>query len=198
MCKKLGHGSNYLGKPRTLAQQAKVEQSVVEEFQPRYFKAYPAHLRWHEHKRHELISTGYLISLTGRKRHFWGRRDSDETLREAMAYDPQCSLADIVNTAMLNIWYARDVTLYMHDHDALTVQYPEEMEDEIIPKILEQLRVRIPLEHGRVLEIPYDCVTGWNRGKYDPEKNPDGLKEYIPGDKRKRQATVGLLDRKVR
>lgn len=197
MCKKLSHGSNYLGKPATLAQQSRVDISAVDRFQIAYFKAYPGHLRWHAYKRQELREAGQLTSLTGRRRYFFGRRDADDTLREAIAYDPQCSLADIVNNGMLQVWRERAATLLMHDHDALTVQYPEEQEDEIIPQILEQLRYPIELADGRILEIPYDCVVGWNKGKYHEKDNPDGLKEYVPSDKRRRSAKVGLLDRKL-
>jgi DNA polymerase-1 len=197
MCKKLGHGSNYLGKASTLAQQSRVDISAVDRFQIAYFKAYPAHLRWHAYKRQELRETGQLTSLTGRRRYFFGRRDADETVREAMAYDPQCSLADIVNSGMLHVWRQREAVLLMHDHDALTVQYPEEIEDEVVPKILEQLRYPIELADGRILEIPYDCVVGWNKGKYHEKDNVDGLKEYIPSDQRRRTPQVGLLDRIV-
>jgi len=197
MCKKIGHGSNYAGMPETLAGQAKVPVNLVREFQPKYFKAFPAHKRWHEWVDNQLRTTGQLISLTGRKRQFWGRRNDLSTFREAVAYDPQGSLADIVNTVMLKIWRLGIATVMMHDHDALTFQYPQEREDEIIPILLENLRHPIPLKHGRVLEIPVDCNVGWNRGKYDPKKNPDGLREYIPGDQgRKRSEPVHLLDRK--
>lgn len=189
MCKKLGHGSNYGGKPQTLSAQAKLPINVVQDFQPKYFRAYPAHLRWHTHVSDELNRRGYLVSLTGRKRWFFGRRSEDSTLREAIAYDPQCSLADIVNRALLNIWLRRTATIYMHDHDALTFQYPEESEDEVIPLLFKQLEVPIPLDNGRTLLIPYDCKVGWNRGEWS-EANPDGLRDYTDGDDRKRTATT--------
>lgn len=198
MCKKLGHGSNYGGKPATLSQQAKLPITVVSEFQPKYFRAFPAHLRWQAQVDSDLRKYGYLVSLTGRKRWFFGRRSDDSTLREAIAYDPQGSLADIVNSAMLNIWRARDAALLMHDHDALTVQYPEEMEDEIVPKILKQLEHPIDLEHGRRLLIPYDAKTGFNRGDYHPKTNPDGLKDWVGGDQRKRSPEVSFMDRGIR
>lgn len=199
MCKKLGHGTNYRGKPAQLAVEAMVDRDVVEDFQPKYFKAYPGILRWHATYERYLEVDGYIVTLTGRKRYFFGRRDSPDTIREMMAYDPQGSLADIVNTGMLQVWHARDVTLYMHDHDAITVQYPEEMEDEVIPKLMKQLSVTVPLKHGREMVIPYDCQVGWNKGKYDEETNPDGLRDYIPGDgKRKRTEEIGLLDRPLR
>lgn len=199
MCKKLGHGSNYVGTPETLAAQTKLPLPVVKDFQPKYFGAYPAHLRWHAWVQNEIWTKGTLISLTGRKRQFWKRRDAPETLREAVAYDPQGSLAEIVNRAMLNIWKKRFVIISMQDHDAITFMYPEHLEDEIIPLIQSNLIVTIPLKHGRELRIPYDCKVGWNRGEYDAEKNPDGLRDYKPGDgQRRRQAKVPILDRKVR
>jgi DNA polymerase-1 len=195
MCKKIGHGTNYGGKSPTLSTQAKVERRVIEDFQPLYFKAFPAHKRWHEHVEYTLRSTGYIISLMGRKRWFFGRRDDDATLREAIAYDPQGSLADILNNGLLNVWHCRDAELLMQIHDAILIQYPEEKEDEIIPKILEQLKHPIQLDHNRDFLIPYDVKVGWNWGKYDAKENPDGLKAYIPGDKRKRTKEVSLLDR---
>ena len=138
---------------------------------------------------------GYLITLTGRKRWFFGRRNDDSTLREAIAYDPQGSLADILNRGMLNIWRRRDCILLMQIHDAVLVQYPEGEEDTIIPRILNGLKVSIGLEGGRELVIPFGVSVGWNWGKFDPKDNPDGLKAYSPGDKRRRTPEVPLLDR---
>lgn len=195
MCKKIGHGSNYGGKPHTLAKQAKVPIKMIEEFQPKYFTAFPTHLRWHACVQKQLLEFGYLISLTDRKRYFWGRRNDNSTLREAIAYDPQGSLSDIVNNGMLNVWRARDCELLLQTHDGILVQYPEEKEDEVIPRILNQLNYPITLSHNRTLVIPYDSKTGWNWGKYS-KNNPEGLKSYEPGDKRKRVKAVSILDRK--
>ncbi len=195
--KKMGHGSNYGGKPPTLSTMHKIPVTVVAGFQNSYFTAFPAHLRWHGWVDQQLRKLGYLISLMGRKRYFFGRRSDDSTLREAIAYDPQGSLADIVNTAMLNIWRKRTAILIAQEHDALVFMYPEEEEDEIIPKLLAQLPIQIPLKHNRTLEIPYDAKTGWNKGDWS-EANPFGLKEYKPGDKRKRPKEVHLLDRSFR
>jgi hypothetical protein len=196
MCKKIGHGSNYGGQPRTLAAQAKVELRLVEEFQPKYFISFPAHLRWHAHVRKELYERGYLISLMGRKRQFWGRRNDDSTLREAIAYDPQGSLADIVNNGMVGVWRSRLGVLLFNDHDALTIQYPERQEDEIIPQLLQALRYPIELADGREFVIPFGCKTGWNKGNYNDKTNPEGLKTYIPGDERRRTSTVCVLNRR--
>jgi DNA polymerase I-like protein with 3'-5' exonuclease and polymerase domains len=198
MCKKLGHGSNYEGKPDTLAQQSKLPLGVVRQFQPKYFGAFPAHQRWHDWVRGQIWSRGYIINLAGRKRWFLGRRGDPEVIRAAIAYDPQGSLADIVNTGMLNTWRQRPAILMMQDHDATTWMYPEEIEDEIIPQIQAMLAVEVPLKQGRTLRIPYDCQVGWNRGKYDARKNPNGLQDYKGKDTRSRQEEAGLLDRVIR
>lgn len=196
MCKKIGHGSNYGGKPRTLATQAKVELELIEDFQPKYFKAFPAHQDWHDWTKEQLLEFGYLVSLTERKRYFWGRRDDDSTLREALAFQGQ-ALGDVVNRGMLNVWRKNNVQLLMQIHDAILFQYPEKDEDKIIPTIKDQLRFPIILEKGREFIIPYGCKTGWNFG-ICTEDNPDGLKAYKGGDQRKRAPQVGIMDRKVR
>ena len=197
MCKKIGHGTNYGGKPRTLADQAKVEVDLIEEFQPIYFKAFPAHLRWHGWVENEIKSRGTLVNLTGRKRQFWGRRDDPAVLREAIAYDPQGSLADIVNNGMFQVWGARVAQLLMQVHDAIVVQYPEGEENEIIPKILALLKFPVPIR-DRELIIPYGCKTGWNFGDYNEKTNPHGLKSFTGTDQRTRPAVVSLLDRVFR
>lgn len=197
MCKKIGHGTNYGGKPRTLAQQSRVELSLIEDFQPKYFAAFPAHSRWHQHVERELRSNGSLTSLTGRRRQFWGRLMDDSTLRAAIAYDPQGSLADIVNTGMLQVWRARSCILLMQIHDAIIVQYPETLEDVLVPQISSQLSCPITLRDGRIFTIPYGCQTGWNWGHYSDD-NPDGLKSYSPSDNRTRTKTLPILDRRIR
>jgi len=198
MCKKLGHGSNYGGEPDTLAAQAELPVRVVQQFQPTYFAAFPSHLSWQGWVASEIKRTGKLVTLTGRKRHFLGRRNDPSTVREAIAYDPQGSLADIVNTGMLRVWRSRRAILMMHDHDATTWMYPTEHEDEVVSFLQENLVHEIPLAHGRTLRIPYDCKTGWNKGDYDSQTNPDGLKDYKGSDKRTRAPKIGILDRVIR
>ena len=198
MCKKLGHGSNYGGKPQTLAQQSKLPIGIVTQFQPLYFANFPAHPQWQDWVREQIWRTGQLTSLMGRLRHFWGRRNDDSTIRAAIAYDPQSSLADIVNTAMLNIWRQGIAYLMLQDHDALTFMYPEKDESKVIPQIMKNLIVPISLAHSRELRIPYDCKVGFNRGDYDPKKNPDGLRDWNGEDKRKRQPEVAVMDRCIR
>ena len=190
--------SNYGGKPATLAEQSKLPLDVVKQFQPLYFRAFPSHQAWQGLVDDRLRKDGYLISLMGRKRYFFGRRNDPSTLREAIAYDPQSSLADLVNTAMLNIWRMGIAAIVMHDHDALTFMYPEKEEDKIIPVLMQHLVVPVELKNGRMLRVPYDCKVGWNKGEYNESTNPNGLRDYRGTEDRKRIPEANLLDRIVR
>lgn len=202
-CKRIGHGSNYLGGVAQIADETRVPLDIVAGFQPRYFRAFPGIKAWHSRVEDELRRHGVLTSLTGRKRHFFKRRTEQKTLKEAVAYDPQGSLADIVNQGMLQTWRrTQDPTdplfparLMFQDHDATTWMYPQELEDTIVPEIHKSLAVSVELTRGRFLEIPYDCEVGWNKGKYHNVKNSDGLREYTGPDNRCRTPQVGLLDR---
>lgn len=196
LCKKLGHGSNFDGRPPHMAQQTRIDLPVVEEFHRAYFAAF-AHAAWHEWNREQIESVGQLISLTGHKRQFWGRRNNPDIHREGLAYIPQADESRIVNSGMLQVWRERDCQLLLQNHDAIIVQYPGEREDEVIPKLLKQLRYPVELKHGRTLIIPYGCKTGWNWGEWS-EGNPDGLKAYTVNDKRKRIPQTSILDRKSR
>jgi hypothetical protein len=94
---------------------------------------------------------------------------------------------------MISIWESRLSLIVMHDHDALTFMYPEEVEDELIPKLMDALVLPIQLSGGRILRIPYDVEVGWNKGHYSSD-NVDGLRAYSGHDPRKRQPVRGLLD----
>jgi DNA polymerase I len=211
MCKKLGHGTNYGGKPQTMSAQTKTDIGIITDFQSKYFKAFPAHQNWHAWVEAQIRSYGRLTSLTGRLRHFFGRRDSPDILREAIAYDPQGSLADIVNRDMIKVWEANNCQLLMQNHDSILVQYPQEKEDEIVPKIQSLLYHELPLKHDRTLTIPYGCKTGWNWSEFccgdrsrkgcekcEKQTNLDGLRKYGAKDQRQRTPEVHILDRKIR
>ena len=199
LTKKLGHGTNFGGAPPTLSQQTGVPLELVQAFQPLYMDAFPGHDEWHFWIQQQLATIGYITGITGRKRWFWDRRTDPDTIRAAIAYDPQNSEAFIVNNGMLKIWWQRLADVMMHEHDGLVYQYPAHLEDEIVPQLLKQLEVPIDIGHNRTLIVPYEAKVGFNRGEYNARSNPDGLREYTIGDQgRTRQPQVGLLDRPVR
>jgi len=197
MAKVLGHGTNYGGQPHTMALHTKIEPSVIKQFQANYFTAFPGIPQWHARVAQELAANGNLTSLMGRKRWFFGRRTESSTIREAIAYDPQGSVGDILNRGMLQVWRANFVQLLLQIHDAILVQYPEEKEDEIVPRLTDTIRVPIELNDGRILVIPSEVKVGWNWGTYG-DNNPNGLIKYSGTDNRARQrsAETSILDRR--
>jgi DNA polymerase I len=202
MAKVLGHGTNYNGKPFTMAKHTKLDQKLIGLFQDRYFAAFPAHRQWHARVAQELWTNGYLTTITGRRRWFFGRRNDDATIREAIAFNPQGSVGDILNHGMLSTWRLGRVQLLLQIHDAILVQYPEAIESEIIPLLLKTIQHPIQLKHNRTLIIPSEAQCGWNWGKYDEQQNPDGLSKWSPtkpdARRRSRSPTTDLLDRIVR
>lgn len=201
LAKKLGHGTNYYGTPRTMAKHTKVQTSVIEEFQYRYFSAFPVigHYdrkdptarqlpNWHNYVRNELATSHSLTTLFGRRRQFFGRSFDDTTLREAIAYCPQSMTADEIDTGILNLWRSNRVQLLIQVHDSILLQYHEEEEDEIIPWALEALKTKLVLKKGREFVVPTEAKIGWNWGEFGAD-NPDGLVKWKGSDTRKREST---------
>jgi DNA polymerase-1 len=194
MAKVLGHGTNYAGKPHTMAKHTKLDAKAISEFQAKYFHAFPAHQRWHAAVAAEVRQYGRLDTITGRRRWFFGKRTDDAVVREAIAYNPQGSVADILNQGMLKVWRLNLCQLLLQVHDAILVQYPEDLEERILPILLQEIQIPVELYHGRTLTIPSEALTGWNWAKHS-EDNPDGLHPWKGADLRKRQrAAPSKLD----
>ena len=193
MAKRLGHGTNYYGTPRTMAKHSKVEVRVIESFQQNYFAAFPCIPAWHEWVRGELKELSYLVTLLGRRRYFFGRWNDPKNQRDANAFSPQSMTADEVDTGLLRIWRANRVQLLMQVHDSILLQFPEELEDEIVPWALDLMRVEVPLVRGRAFYVPVEAKTGWNWGDHvpaRPDDNPDGLMKWRGHDPRARAVPV--------
>lgn len=190
--------SNYEGQPHTMQMHTKIPADVIREFQRKYFSAFPELPLYHGYVKDTLLRDGYLISLMGRRRWFFGRRNDPEVQRAAIAFDPQGSVGDILNTGMLKVWQSKLCILLLQVHDAILVEYPEETEDEILPQLLKLIQVPVHLEHGRTLIIPSEAKVGWNWASA-ADDNPDGLIKYKGHDKRTRtkRAASSLLDRRV-
>lgn len=186
LAKKLGHGTNYYGQPRTMSKHTKVAQRMIEEFQSAYFLAFPCIPLWHKRVYEELRDFHSLTTLFGRRRFFYGRLQDDATLREAIAYSPQSMTADEIDLGILRMWRSNRIQLMLQVHDSILIQYPEDQEEEIIPWALEQLTTRLTLAGGREFHVPTEAKIGWNYGDLS-DTNPDGLKKWKGGDDRKRQ-----------
>lgn len=200
LAKKLGHGTNFYGTPPTMAKHTKVERSQIEEFQRAYFAAFPAigtydpkkndprHTRptWHNAVRRALSDSSTITTLLGRRRVFFGRPNDDETLRGAIAYEPQSLTADEIDRGILRLWRGHRVQLLVQVHDNILFQCREEEVGEVVPWAMEQVRTVIPLKRDREFCVPTEAKVGWNWGDFDPKKNVDGLDKWKGSESRKR------------
>lgn len=195
IAKQMGHATNLYGQPSHLSKKFKVPIDVVQSFQDGYFKGFPEIRMYHTWCAQQLMLRGMDTSLMGRVRWFFGRRDTDETLREFIAYSQQETVAHIIGRGIISLWRAHKCQLLLQVHDAVLIQYPEQLEDSIVPAAAKFLEIPIQLKHKRTITIPTDVQVGWNWGPVSTS-NPDGMKEYRSHDARKR-SELSLLDRRL-
>ena len=197
MSKRGGHGTNYYGTPITMASHLKVPTQVMEQFQQKYFMVFSGIPAWHNRVRRDLQTTGQITTAFGRRRQFLGRRTDDATLREAIAYDPQSTIGDLLNLGLLRVWQSRLVICMAQLHDAILIMYPEEQEDEVLPKVLALMTIPVQV-HGRTMVVPCEAAVGWNWRKWSKD-NPDGLKKWKEHDSRTRSRSpnTSLLDSRI-
>lgn len=201
MAKRGGHGTNYYGQPFTMAKHLKVEKVLVENFQRNYFLAFPEIRHWHSWVAQQIQMEQRLVTLLDRPRDFFGRSNDDTTLREAIAFEPQSVVGELLNLAAWRVWKAGPrlgVRLLAQLHDAILIDYPDEPENEAATLAEVSSLMRTPLViHDRTFTIGNDAATGWNWGKFDERRNPGGVKKFPLSrpearDQRKRPAEWGL------
>jgi len=181
MAKRLGHGTNFLGTPRTMAGHTKVPTKQIAEFQKNYFAAFPCLIAWHEDIIKALHANRQIITLWDRKRTFFKDPANKANHREATAYSPQSSTADEINLGMIVLWCdVPEAEILLQVHDSLAFQYPAEIENDLIPRALAAIEVKQTLKQNREFSVPVDCTVGWNWGD-QKSSNPDGQIGWHPG-----------------
>lgn len=185
----LAHGTAYFGKAKTIASQTKIPFEVVDNFQRKFFKAFPGIKDWQDWVVGEVQTKGLLITPFGRVRQFWSRRTDESTWREAIAYEPAATVADLTNTGIYNVWYHLEPTVQLlaNGHDAIVLQCPEKDLAKTVGSVLNLIQIGIEVVDikgvARTMVIPWECSTGHSWMKYndDPEKGSlclNGLREY--------------------
>jgi DNA polymerase-1 len=174
--KRLGHGSNYQGQPEKMSRATHIPIQDVQTFQREYLAAFPAFQLWWRYVGEQLRDVRKLTTLMGRQRYFFGHWKDSETVRAAIAYEPQSITADTIDRGLLALWRANRVQLLLQVHDSILFQFPEELEDEIVPWALETIAQPLALRGGRTFVIPGEAKVGWNWS--DSRDDPDSLRKY--------------------
>ncbi len=208
MAKRGGHGTNYVGTPWTMAKHLKVPKQLIEEFQKGYFATFPAMRKWHLWVAQQLMLHQSITTFVGRERTFFGRPNDDATHREAVAYEPQSVVGDLVNEGGYRIWRQfPEATCLAQIHDAYLFQIPDNRLD-LVDRMRDAFAIPVTTR-GRTMLIPAEAKVGWNwagvdskdpkTGEYRFYKdgNPDGLAKWKGSDTRTRREdpSTPLLDR---
>lgn len=183
MSKRGGHATNYYGQPRTVATHLKVPTKLIEEFQNKYFAAFPGIPTWHLDTVARIQREGFLVTPTGRERRFWGRSSDTATHREAIAFVPQSLVADVMNEGLMQVqsWILKEkitdvVSLLAQVHDAGLFLARNRDLQWLIPELIK--RIIYPVDFGSVgvMAIPADAQVGKRWSKY---KNKPGLMDGL-------------------
>lgn len=114
-----------------------VEPHTCDQLQTYYFMRYPGILQWHDRIKRALKDDGFIISASGHKRIFFGRRNDHDTFKQACAEEPQNNTTYATNLAMSRLWDDPENRVQnagrtrlriqpLHTvHDALNVQFPK-------------------------------------------------------------------------
>ena len=207
LAKREGHATNYYGTPTGISMEVKIPKHLVEEFQYGYFQAFPEIREWHLETIARIQRDGIIVTQLGRERRFWGRPDDASTHREAIAYEPQSLVGDIMNEGLIQVqsWLLKEcrdartfigregrllpfkpsvADLRAQVHDAGVFLVPIEALDTLAPMIQDRLRFPVEFPCGTMV-IPSDLMVG-KRWCKAPKKGADrymreGLVDWKPG-----------------
>lgn len=216
VAKRVGHGSNYEGSAFGIAQAVGLPANIVEEFQRRYFRAFPAIRTYHNWVRQRIKDHQYLDTPPplSRRRWFFSRPWEDATAREAIAFGPQSSVGELLNLILLRVWKRSllpvldpaylPITPLLQNHDSFIIQTPltSRLSLTVSAILSEFSNAHVVLTHQgetRNLSIPGELKIGYNWAKVDPKHklfkdgNEDGLENWGGALTRKRKQGARTL-----
>jgi DNA polymerase-1 len=121
------HAVDYGYKARTLAITLGISVVEAEKFIKGWFGAHPGIEAWHKRTEHSIQSRRFVTNAFGYRRYYFDRPDT--ILPEALAWQPQSTVACVINRIWERIFLATDgplasVEVLLQVHDSLAGQYP--------------------------------------------------------------------------
>ncbi len=168
MCKRGQHGLNYGLTYRGLANWIGVKQDEAKVLWGRYFEAYPRIGEYPGWVKDKLSRDRTLVTPLGMERQFFSRYWENSTIREAIAYVPQSTVAQICWLGIWRVWKDHDpsrILVMQNGHDSGL--YQVKVDDvEALSIIKKAMTVEVPVEdvYGvtRDMVIPVELGTGKN------------------------------------
>lgn len=136
-----------------------------------YFREYPAIREFMDRTVNEARESGYVETLSGRRRYFPDLKSGNQNLRgnaeRAAINSPiQGTAADMIKLAMVRIdallkegRYKTKMLLQVHDELVFDLALDEK--EELVPKILEVMKTALPLPGGVPIEVEAGTGPNW-------------------------------------
>lgn len=179
IAKRAGHATEKMGQPAEIAKQIHVPLPLIKEFQGKQFRAFPCLPKFFNWVASQIQREHFLIDTFGRRRDFFGRADSTDTIKEAVAFMSQSPTANRLNLGLWRVWKHMGpnsdtpVELLAQLHDAIYLQRSERDTDEAAVVAEVKRHLDVPLSfRGRVFTVPSEIKTGWLwSNAYEPQAN---------------------------
>ncbi len=136
-----------------------------------YFREYPAIKNFMEHTVAEARESGYVETLSGRRRYFPDLKSGNQNIRgnaerAAINTPIQGTAADMIKLAMIRIdallrEKPYQTKMLLQVHDELVFDLAENEADELVPKILHLMRSALPLPHDVPVEVEHGTGPNW-------------------------------------
>ena len=136
-----------------------------------YFREYPAIRYFMDRTVNEARESGYVETLSGRRRYFPDLKSGNQNLRgnaeRAAINSPiQGTAADMIKLAMIRIDallrekpYQTKMLLQVHDELVFDLALDEQ--EELVPKILDAMKTALPLPAGVPIEVESGTGANW-------------------------------------
>lgn len=152
-----------------------IDAKMARRCEDAFHAMHPRYKPWWEEILGAVLKDGYLVNPFGRKRYFFGRRDSQSAIeqlkRSAVAFMPQSTIADLVNDSIVRIYERHDPSLlwiHLQVHDALLFSCEQRNWFKASRAVKEAFEERTLLIHGREIVIPAEVElskTSWSAKK---------------------------------
>lgn len=164
LAKRVIHASNYGMGYRTFSRTAGIPQVEAKRLLAQYFATYPRIKLWHMEIQSVLKRTRTITTPLGRRRVFFNRW-GDSLVKEALAFVPQSTVADIVSQGLICL-DKLGTEILLQVHDSVLVQCLNT--PRCIKTTVNSIRrcMEIPVEiNKKKLVIPVDFKVGYSWGK---------------------------------
>lgn len=155
------HGTNYGGKPPTMAKTAGITVHQADMFQRRYFARHPGIAAWHERTKTFLDTRKYVENQFGYRRFYFENTASAFT--KALAWIPQSTVAIVINKIWMKFYNnLPEVMVLLQVHDSLAGQFPTIQREYCLRRMREEARIVIPYADPLVIPVGVKTsLTSW-------------------------------------